>query len=672
MPEGDTIHRAAQRLQILVGEQLEVETPHPRARVTGVAEPPRRAPAPRRRGGRQEPAPALRGRSRAPQPPAHEGPLAGRRAKRDEHAARDAVARPARRESGGGALERAGARAATTRGSRSLGPDILADPPDLDEMVERMRGTDQSAAIGEAVLDQRLVSGIGNMWRAEALWRAQVSPWARLGDVSDDELRSLLTEAAQLMRRVARLGAPPAAVYRQAGRPCPAAGRRSPRAARATPTASPTGARRAREERPRAPRKWVRLRAPHLHSALRGFCLGAFAFFGREIERRRRDPVRLRGARLARTDRRSTSTGRSSAASSRREAGACSARGDTAIALEALGREPAAAIFARAHARRAGGARALPNRAAAARRPTSPRRAAASTGTTTPSIARTRQLEESLFGERARLRRRRSARRARGRQASSSSETACAFGMPPTASSARTGPTPRGSCRRELRPRDRPDVRARARAPLPAAGAEPPDAPGEIADAVTALRLATCGPIAAGPVLFERLDWRPFGVRPVLPIAATQPPGEPTRLDVFRGGVARSCSSGSPRPRTIASSATRSTAGSSRCSRTGRSAPSSSARRSRRCSATATASWAAALRAAVLLGETGRERASLPAALRRLCEGVADAEAARSRAPRARRDARARERQKLVAELDESLLGVRPTPSGRVAQAVAS
>ena len=63
--------------------------------------------------------------------------------------------------------------------------------------------------------------------------------------------------------------------------------------------------------------------------------------------------------------------------------------------------------------------------------------------------------------------------------------------------------------------------------------------PGEIADAVTALRLATCGPIAAGPVLFERLDWRPFGVRPVLPIAATQPPGEPTRLDVFRGETAR-------------------------------------------------------------------------------------------------------------------------------------
>jgi hypothetical protein len=67
---------------------------------------------------------------------------------------------------------------------------------------------------------------------------------------------------------------------------------------------------------------------------------------------------------------------------------------------------------------------------------------------------------------------------------------------------------------------------------------EAPDAPGELADAVTAMRLATAGPLAAGPVLFERLDWRPFGIRPVLPIAATAPPGEPTRLDPFRAQVA--------------------------------------------------------------------------------------------------------------------------------------
>src|SRR5581483_12051867 len=70
------------------------------------------------------------------------------------------------------------------------------------------------------------------------------------------------------------------------------------------------------------------------------------------------------------------------------------------------------------------------------------------------------------------------------------------------------------------------------------AGEDPPDAAAEIADAVSAIRLATAAPLAAGPVLFETLDGRPFGIRPVLPIAATQPPGEPSRLDGFRGALA--------------------------------------------------------------------------------------------------------------------------------------
>ncbi len=68
-------------------------------------------------------------------------------------------------------------------------------------------------------------------------------------------------------------------------------------------------------------------------------------------------------------------------------------------------------------------------------------------------------------------------------------------------------------------------------------GAEPPDSPAEIADAVSAIRLTTSAALAAGPVLFETLDGRPFGIRPVLPIAATQPPGEPSRLDAFRAPI---------------------------------------------------------------------------------------------------------------------------------------
>ncbi len=67
---------------------------------------------------------------------------------------------------------------------------------------------------------------------------------------------------------------------------------------------------------------------------------------------------------------------------------------------------------------------------------------------------------------------------------------------------------------------------------------EPPDAAAELADAVTALRLATAGAIAAGPVVFERLDFRPLRVAPLLPIAATQPRGDATRLDAVRARLA--------------------------------------------------------------------------------------------------------------------------------------
>jgi len=73
---------------------------------------------------------------------------------------------------------------------------------------------------------------------------------------------------------------------------------------------------------------------------------------------------------------------------------------------------------------------------------------------------------------------------------------------------------------------------------LDAADADPPDAAGELADAISALRLATAGPIAAGPVVFERLDFRPLRVAPLLPIAATQPHGEPVRLDKLRAKLA--------------------------------------------------------------------------------------------------------------------------------------
>jgi endonuclease-8 len=107
------------------------------------------------------------------------------------------------------------------RAVRRLGPDILSRPPDFDRMTANLRGVDQAREIGDAILDQRLVSGIGNLWKAEALWRAGISPWRRMSETSDEELRSLLAEAARLMRRSVDSGREERAIYRKAGRPCP-------------------------------------------------------------------------------------------------------------------------------------------------------------------------------------------------------------------------------------------------------------------------------------------------------------------------------------------------------------------------------------------------------------------------------------------------------------------
>jgi endonuclease-8 len=97
-----------------------------------------------------------------------------------------------------------------------LGPDIMDEPPELDAIVARMRASDPGRAIGDAILDQGLVAGIGNMWKAEALFRAQVSPWRALKDVTDGELRAIVMAAHELMTGPRKRHA----VYRRPGRPC--------------------------------------------------------------------------------------------------------------------------------------------------------------------------------------------------------------------------------------------------------------------------------------------------------------------------------------------------------------------------------------------------------------------------------------------------------------------
>jgi endonuclease VIII len=111
-----------------------------------------------------------------------------------------------------------------TRAVQRLGPDILAPEPDFERILANLRREHPGREVGDALLDQRLVAGIGTVWRAEALWRARVSPWRRLADGGDDELAAVLREAATLMRRSADGLRDARAVYRRTGRPCPRCG----------------------------------------------------------------------------------------------------------------------------------------------------------------------------------------------------------------------------------------------------------------------------------------------------------------------------------------------------------------------------------------------------------------------------------------------------------------
>jgi endonuclease VIII len=222
MPEGDALHRAARRLQVLVGERVSVETPHPQASGGGLAE---------RLDGRRLEAVEAVGKNLLL---TFEGGLVLRShlrmrgrwqvRSRDGRAWRGLpwlVLQSASYEAllwNGPVLE------LTARGTLRLGPDILADPPDVAAMVANLHREHSARELGDALLDQRLVAGIGNVWKAESLWRARVSPWRRLGDVSDDELERVLGEAARLMRASAEGRRDERRIYRRAGRPCPRCG----------------------------------------------------------------------------------------------------------------------------------------------------------------------------------------------------------------------------------------------------------------------------------------------------------------------------------------------------------------------------------------------------------------------------------------------------------------
>jgi endonuclease-8 len=107
-----------------------------------------------------------------------------------------------------------------------LGPDLLAPdfgPADAAQARRRLRDPARAGlTISAALLDQRALAGIGNIWRNETLFHERLDPWARVADLDDETLDRLIGTAGRLLRQSVgeAPGRTPMQVYRRAGRPC--------------------------------------------------------------------------------------------------------------------------------------------------------------------------------------------------------------------------------------------------------------------------------------------------------------------------------------------------------------------------------------------------------------------------------------------------------------------
>lgn len=110
-----------------------------------------------------------------------------------------------------------------------LGPNLLDDAFDEEEALRRFRDPARAAlTIGDAIMDQRVMAGVGNIWKHETLFRCGINPWRTVAELSDNELRALISKARELLRASVGMPGPDGKpqrrpsmyVYSRAGQPC--------------------------------------------------------------------------------------------------------------------------------------------------------------------------------------------------------------------------------------------------------------------------------------------------------------------------------------------------------------------------------------------------------------------------------------------------------------------
>ena len=114
-------------------------------------------------------------------------------------------------------------RARFDRRLAQLGPDILAPEFDAARFLRRLREDDPTRPIGDALLDQRTIAGIGNLWKVEGCFAAGIDPWRPTGRVSDEEALRIVELVRPRMQSSAADGNQNRwrRIYGRAGQPCP-------------------------------------------------------------------------------------------------------------------------------------------------------------------------------------------------------------------------------------------------------------------------------------------------------------------------------------------------------------------------------------------------------------------------------------------------------------------
>jgi endonuclease-8 len=237
MPEGDTIHNAARRIRTaLVGSPIEaIEAPQPRHALDRW---------PERLGGRGVRAVDAHGKHLFLR---FEGDLTlhshlrmrgawgvyrrGQRWQRSPRRAWLVIRTPEHEvvQFDGPVLElMTDSRSRFHQRLAGLGPDVLAEAFDEPGFLRRLRQDDPTRGIGDALLDQRNLCGIGNLWKSEACFMAELDPWRPLAGVSDEQALAAVNAVRPLMLRSAQGGGHVREpwVFERHGRPCRRCGTR--------------------------------------------------------------------------------------------------------------------------------------------------------------------------------------------------------------------------------------------------------------------------------------------------------------------------------------------------------------------------------------------------------------------------------------------------------------